>query len=487
MNRPDRHPEKAWKRRAIVLGQMARHGVITVEERDAALAESMEDAASAWEHARAEAREATRWRPNRFLAPYFVRHAQGVIERNEWSHGQELREEGLEVVLTVDMRLQTSAEDVLREALDAFDERKRKALVRTGDEDAFVPVSGALVCLDNRPSYEGFVRALVGDRDFLTQQYCKATQATRQPGSTVKAYIWAAALDNGFTPSDTELDTPFVRIGWEPKNYGGRFTNGPVTLRNGLERSVNMVAIRVLEDLGVPLVQSYMQRLGLTTDMDSGLALALGTCQVRVIDQCAAYAAFANGGLYTPPTFVREIRNRDRFTRYNAAPKQERVLPENVAYVLTNVLRGVCEHGTAAKGTRTLERPRAGKTGTTNDYRDAWFCGYTPDYTCVVWVGYADNRPLGRGGAFAGGSLTAPIWTAFMRKAHEGRPVKDFLVPTGVDFYDVDKASGLPGGTFREAFVKGTRPPVDEWRDGENGPTGRIGRSEEELIALLVQ
>ena len=473
-NQPFRSPENAVGRRNIVLRQMLDNDFITKAEFDEAVAATLEESV-VFPDQRDAAALAGRavWRPNRFRAPYFAEAVRMLVLNPPPPHvvpigADQLFEEGLEVHTTLDMRLQQAAEEALLTALDQFDENKRAQLARQGREDEFEPVTGALVCLDNRPGYEGFVRALVGGRDFDVMKFNNATQARRQPGSSVKPFVWAAALDNGYTLSHIIYDEPFRMLDgggniWAPSNFDGTFA-GPITLRNSLEKSVNIVSIKLVQRLGMPLVRSYMQTAGIRSPIDDvvGLTLALGTPTVTVLEQAAAYATFANAGVYNSPVMLTEIRDRDGFTVYDYRNYVERrqALPADVAYAVTYVLEGAARWGTGARS-NALERPRAGKTGTTNENRDVWFCAYTPDFTTVVWVGYRDNRSLGRGVNYTGGRIATPIWTEFMKKAQEGLPARDFQIPPGADvaFYQVDKETGLLGGNFREVFIRNTQPP----------------------------
>lgn len=470
-NRPDRHPDNARLRRDVVLRQMLDNRFITRAEYEAALAESVEDAVISPEQRLSLMAEGRGfWGPNEFLAPYFVEEVRRQIMAPAFPGRvtkQELLEGGLEVYTTLDLAIQKAAEDALLEGLEKFDAPRLESLRKAGKEDEFTPVSGALVCIDNRPGCEGYIRALVGGRDFAKNQFNTATQARRQPGSSVKPFVWAAALDNGLTPAHIERDEPFVRISpwgkvWAPQNFDGEFM-GPITLRKALELSRNIVSIRLTERLGVPLVRSYMQRAGIRKSEIPdvvGLTIALGTPEVTVLEHCTAYSTFAKNGTYSEPIFVKEIRSPDGSLRYKSEVQlSPGAIPENVAYVITYLLQGAAEWGTGSRSAK-LGRPRAGKTGTTNDSRDAWFCGYTPDFTAVVWIGYRDNRSLGRGINYTGGRLACPIWTEFMIKAEENLPVRDFSVPKGVVFHSIDKASGLAGGSFREAFIEGTSPPT---------------------------
>ncbi len=472
---PIHNPKNALTRRDIVLKQMLDNEFITQEEHDNALKEDLDaSVVTPEERLELEARGEGVWAPAKFKAPYFVEEVRRKIYAQY--DKEEVLEQGMEIYTTVDMRMQRAAEKALLNHLDHFDENKLTWLTKKGKESEFVPVSGALVCIDNRPGYEGFVRAMVGGRDFDTIKFNSATQAKRQIGSNIKPFVWAAAIANGLTPSTVILDEPFERTDamgrvWRPKNYSGKF-EGPMPIRYALERSVNIVSIRLVEQLGVPYVRSYLQSCGIQTDIQ-GLTIALGTPQVTVLKLCSAYSTFANGGMLYSPVMITEIKDRDGLTRYDytqSIPPATEAMREDVAYVVNHMLQGVAtpvqggEYYPTAWRASKLERPRGGKTGTTNDSRDAWFSGFTKDFTCVVWVGYADNRPLGKGRdhdgrTFTGGHQAGPPWLEFMQVAEEGLPVRDFEVPDNIDFFNIHRKQGNLGGSYREAYIKGTRPP----------------------------
>lgn len=493
-NNPFRNLENAEIRRNIVLGQMSKNEFITRDEYESALMESVGASVLKPEDRNARRRQkAGGWAPNQFKAPYFVRDVRQFILRPSPPYvvhatKEDLFEDGLEIRTTLDMNLQRYAEEVLFKHLDEFDSMKREQLRREDKEDQFVPVSGALVCIDNRPQYSGYIRAMVGGRNFEDKKFSMATQAKRQPGSSVKPFIWAAAIDSGMSPSHMELDAEFMRLDgagnpWRPKNFSEEF-HGPTTLRYALEKSINIVSIKLVERLGLPLVRSYLRSCGFREPIDDvvGLTIALGSSVTTVIDQANSFSTLARGGVRVDPIMITEIRDRDGFTRFDSRDyvRRSRAIPEDVAYVVTYLMQGVTSapdfqrnHYPSGWRTRDFKRPRAGKTGTTNDTRDAWFCGFSPQFTCVVWVGYEDNRPLGRyrrhydeaGKALdslsnTGGGLASPIWTEFMIRAHQGLPVEDFRVPPGVEFYNVDHLTGLAGGDFPEAFIRGTMPPT---------------------------
>jgi len=484
--------DNALARRNTVLRQMLDNGFITPEEYDAARAEDL--AASVVTPEEREARRAAGegvWSPNQYEAPYFVEEVRlFMLDRFP---EEEVFENGLEVHTTVDMRLQRAAEEVLLGALDQFDAEKLEYLTERGREKEFMPVSGALVCIDNREPYQGWVRALVGGRDFVKDKYNKATQAKRQPGSSVKPFVWALAVNSGMTPSTVVIDEPFEQLDgagnvWRPKNFTGDF-RGPMPIRVALENSVNIVSIKLAQQLGPARVVSLYQRCGITTPIDDvvGLTIALGTPNVHVIDQCVAYSVFANGGVRHDYALVPEVRDRDGLLRYSrdrddaggrGAP--EVVMDPRVAFVMTHMLEGVARFGSGARS-RDLDRPRAGKTGTTNNSCDVWFCGFTPDYTCVVWLGYDDNRPLGTGRDYTGGRLACPIWTQFMIRAHEGLPKRDFAEPEGIAWYNIDRTTGVLGGNYPEAYLADGAPPPTEWYGD------RYVADEDNLDAILLE
>lgn len=466
-NRPDRQPENARARREIVLGQMLANGFITEEQFAIANDESLIASLQTDEELAASlGDDESDWRPNEFLAPYFCEATRVYLRKENLVNKADLLESGLEVHTTIDLALQEKAQTIVETHLQQFDEDKLNYLQRAGREEEFVPVSGALVLIDNRPGSQGFVRAMFGGRDFETEKFNTATQAKRQPGSSIKPFVWTTALKQGMTPSTVELDTPItIQVGtgqyWSPRNFGGGY-GGATTLRRALERSVNIVAVKLVRRFGISAVRDTLHQMGIRTPIPDnlGLTIALGSLVVNPLEHAAAYSTFANGGVYYPPVLVSERRNRDGITEFKARPKGNRVLDENIAYLMTNVMEGVAVRGTGARS-RPLERPRAGKTGTTNDARDVWFCGFTPQFTCVVWIGYRDYRSLGAGRGFTGGRLACPIWTEVMMEAHRDLPVLEFDVPPAIAFHG-------SGSGFREAYLKGqgasSLAPDDDFR-----------------------
>ena len=346
-------------------------------------------------------------------------------------------------------------------------------------------VGGALVAMD---PYTGRVLAMVGGFSFSDSQFNRASQALRQPGSSFKPFVYAAALDNGYTPSSVVLDAPFEidqggGLGvWRPKNYGNEFY-GPSTLRLGIERSRNVMTVRLAEDMGMPLVAEYSRRFGIYDNLSPVLAMSLGAGETTVLRMVSAYSVLANGGRSIDPTLIDRIQDRYGKTIYKhdnrvcegcvadsfagqeepvLIDKREQVLDPMTAYQITSMMEGVVQRGTALV-VREVGKPIAGKTGTTNDERDAWFVGYAPDLVVGVFVGYDNPRPMGRGST--GGQLAAPIFTEFMKAALNEKPAVEFRVPDGIKLIPIDRKSGLKtaGGfgesVILEAFKPGTAPP----------------------------
>jgi len=327
-------------------------------------------------------------------------------------------------------------------------------------------VEGALVCLDPGT---GEVLASVGGYDYGRSQFNRAVQAERQPGSAIKPLIYAAAIEKGYTPATVIYDAPVVYDSadpdekWKPKNFSDQFY-GPTTLRDALVFSRNIVTVKILEDIGIPYATGYLETFGLRGPITPGLSLALGATGVDLLELAAAYSVFPAGGLRRDPVLLLRVEDRDgQPLEVFAPPTGKPVLRPETAYVLTHMMESVIEEGTG-RAARGLGRPCAGKTGTTNENRDAWFIGFTPDLVAAVWTGYDDSRNLAK--AETGGKAAAPIWLEFMREAVQGRPAGDFPVPAGIEFAKVDAEKGKLAdtsskNTFTAAFRAGTVPPQE--------------------------
>jgi penicillin-binding protein 1A len=324
-------------------------------------------------------------------------------------------------------------------------------------------VEGALLCVDVKT---GAVRAMVGGYDFERSKFNRATQAMRQVGSAFKPVVYSAALETlGWTPTSILVDAPLSfpnpwnKTTWSPQNYDGAYM-GPITLRRAVEQSRNVPAVKTLQAVGVEKGIDYARRLGLSGELPPYLPIALGAGEATLQEMVSAYATFANQGLRMRPFLVERITDRDGNVVEEAAPRATDALRADTAFLMTSLLRGVVERGTAAKA-RKLGRPIAGKTGTTNDYTDAWFIGFEPSLAAGVWVGFDEKKDsLGRGETGAEAAL--PIWMTFWPAATANRPVEEYPIPGNVVFVPVDDLgrAGAPGapGVHMEAFVSGTEP-----------------------------
>ncbi|MBK6849888.1 MAG: PBP1A family penicillin-binding protein [Proteobacteria bacterium] len=311
---------------------------------------------------------------------------------------------------------------------------------------------GAVVALDPR---SGDVLALVGGYDQQPGGFNRALAALRQPGSAFKPFVYAAAIDSGrYTPASLQEDAPAVYGSWAPRNFDDTYL-GPVRLRQALAHSLNSVTVRLLDELGVAPVRELARRLGISSPLGNDLSLALGSYGVRPLEIATAYAAFANGGRRVESRVISRLG-----ASAIAQSETQQVLRPEVAYVVQSMMQSVVTEGTAT-GALALGRPVAGKTGTTNDHKDAWFIGFTPQLLVAVWVGFDNPRPLGRGET--GGHAALPIWLRVMREALRGQPRLPFPQPPGVVQQRIDPRTGLlaaPGAVeaIDEVFVQGTEP-----------------------------
>ncbi|MEE9146453.1 MAG: PBP1A family penicillin-binding protein, partial [Candidatus Tectomicrobia bacterium] len=325
-------------------------------------------------------------------------------------------------------------------------------------------VQGALLALEVGT---GHVLAMVGGYEFDSSQFNRATQALRQPGSAFKPIIYTAALEAKKTPGSIIYDKAIVKEEvseqgtWKPQNNSLK-RYGPTTLRTALTYSRNMVTIALLEQIGVPAALSVARRLGISSPLAPYLSLALGSSGVTLRELTAAYSTFANSGMYVPPVFITKIVDAKQQVIEENFPQARRAVSRDVAYVMTNLLQGVIQRGTGHKCCGALGRPAAGKTGTTNDFRDAWFLGYTPEILTGVWIGIDDRSTLGH--RESGGRVAGPIWFEFMHEAVRGQPITDFAIPPGVRFFRIEAKSGqgatasTQADTLFEAFTVGTKP-----------------------------
>ncbi len=353
-------------------------------------------------------------------------------------------------------------------------------------------VSGAIIAMD---PYTGRVFAMVGGFSFDQSEFNRATQALRQPGSSFKPFVYATALDNGYTPSSIILDAPIeidqgAGLGvWRPENFEGK-SSGPHTLRYGVEHSINQMTVRLARDVGMPLIAEYAKRFGIYDDLPPYLSMSLGAGETTLLRMTTAYSMLANGGKRIKPTLIDRIQDRWGHTIYrhdericegcDAAKwenqpeprlidKREQVLDPLTAYQITSIMEGVIQRGTG-QAIKEVGKHLAGKTGTTNDAKDLWFIGYSPDLTVGVFMGYDQPRSLGDSAQAA--HYTAPIFRDFMKMALKDKPDIPFRVPPGIKLISVDARSGMRSsgsGSILEAFKPGTAPP-DSYAASELSP-----------------
>ena len=363
-------------------------------------------------------------------------------------------------------------------------------------------VSGGLVVMD---PWTGRVLAMSGGFSFDQSQFNRATQAWRQPGSSFKPLVYSAALDNGYTPSTVVMDAPIeIQMGngqiWRPENYSVGQYAGPSTLRYGIEKSRNTMTVRLAEDIGMPLIGEYAKRFGVYDDLPNYLSYSLGAGETTVMRMVTAYSMFANGGRRIKPTLIDRIQDRyghtifkhdQRECRGCTAPegwkgqpeptlidRREQVMDPMTAYQITSIMEGVIQRGTATV-LKEVGKPIAGKTGTTNDEKDLWFVGFSPDIAIGLYIGY--DKPRHMVGKAAGGTIAAPIARDFLKVALADKPAVPFRVPAGIKLIRVDARSGMrasPGqgaGTILEAFKPGTAPPDNYSVIGVADADGRGG------------
>lgn len=356
-------------------------------------------------------------------------------------------------------------------------------------------ISGAIVVMD---PYTGRVQAMVGGFSFDQSEFNRATQALRQPGSSFKPFVYSTALDNGYTPSSIILDGPIEidqggGLGvWRPENYDGKST-GPHTLRYGIQFSKNLMTVRLAKDVGMPLIAEYARRFGIYDDMLPVLAMSLGAGETTVMRLTTAYAMLVNGGRRIKPTLIDRIQDRWGATIYKhdervcegceaekwngqreprLVDNRDQVLDPLTAYQMVSILEGVVQRGTATV-VKEVGKPLAGKTGTTNDAKDVWFVGFSPDLAVGVFMGY--DKPQSLGNSATAGQYAAPVFRDFMKMALKDKPATPFRVPPGIKLISVDPRSGMRAsgaGAFLEAFKPGTAPPDSYSVMGVSGDGG---------------
>ncbi|HEX7415571.1 MAG TPA: PBP1A family penicillin-binding protein [Smithellaceae bacterium] len=434
---PFLHYEKAKQRQSYVLTRMVEDGYISQAEMDKAAAAPLQLRST---------------RPKEKIAAYFVENVRRYVQEK---YGADiLYKEGLSIYTTLNMSAQKEARDAVEKGLTELEERQKyeRGLVQ-----------GALFCMDVKT---GAIRAMIGGRDFDKSEFNRATQSRRQPGSAFKPLIYTAAFDKGLNPSTRFVDSPVVIEDptaedglWKPKNFDEKFL-GPITMRTALVQSRNIVTIKILQEIGADYAASYATNMGISSPLVRTLSLALGVSGVTLQELVQAYGVLANGGKKVTPYFIKKIVDRTGNIFEETKPQTEQVIDPRIAFMTSYVMQDVVESGTGRR-VRSIGRPVAGKTGTTNDTRDAWFIGFTPSLITGVWVGFDQEVSLGK--QEVGGRAAAPIWLYFMEKVLQNTPVEAFPTPEGIVFVKVDPKTGQPTGgsekgTIYECFLSNAQP-----------------------------
>jgi len=429
----------AIKRRNIVLKQMRDTGIISE---------------TVFTEAREEQFCLGKQNNNPVKAPYFVDYIKKFLEKTLGS--SRLYKGGLTVYTTLDFKLQKAAEYAVANGLLALENRMKKQEIKTPAPEC------ALVSLDVQ---SGGILAMIGGKNFYKTPFNRATSARRQPGSAFKPIVYAYAIEHGFTQSRTILDAPIAfkianrRNDWRPENFSGDY-KGEMTLRTALTLSENIPAVRLIEMLGPSSVARFGHSLGIESKLYPNLSLALGTSEIKLINLTAAYAVFPNKGELIKPYGVMEVFEPSGRLVWRVKPQKKVAMSRAGAAIMTDMLKGVIQEGTGAKA-RVINRPVAGKTGTTNEFKDALFVGFSPSIATGVWVGQDVFTTLGKWETGARAAL--PIWIEFMTKALDGKSFQYFDMPDDLVKIRMDSLTGLLAsedspGAVTALFKKGTEP-----------------------------
>lgn len=433
---PIKHPERSLESRNRVLERMNEAGLISSEDRDRWIAEPL--------NLNPDVQQG-------FIAPYFVEEIRQTLE-SELGSDSVLRG-GLTVRSTLNSHHQECANRAIQLGLDAYRERH---------PDLADSIQAALVSM--RPT-TGEITAMVGGSSFQKTQFNRAVQARRQSGSSIKPFLYLTALMQGYTPSTVILDSPYVykdpvtRKAWRPGNYDRRF-RGAVTLRRSLEESLNIPTAKLVEKTGLDAFLDTAKRAGIESELPAFPSVVLGSGEVTLLELTNAYATIAAGGMRVRPRMILSVENQDGRQIYQQPVRVEEVLPPGPCYQLVSILRGAVARGTAWRA-KALKRPVAAKTGTTDDYTNAWFVGFVPDLVVGVWIGFDVNRNMGHDET--GSKAAGPIFTEFLQGALEGEPISDFAVPDGIELRQICYESGYLATpqcpvVLDEAFLKGQPP-----------------------------
>jgi len=493
---PTVSPERAIARRNLVLQAMVENGAITKAQAEQArrVTLALHDAL----------------RQDEPYGQYFKEEVrQALVERFGW---ERVYRGGLKVYTTIDLDLQKAAELQVARSLEELEARRARAEAqrlrrvkgRPATPPAQPPLQAALVAMDPKT---GQVRAMVGGRDFGQSHFDRATQARRQPGSAFKPFVFAAALEAGYTPASTidRLDEPVMTLQgeWTPEDEHS--DADAMTLRTALRTSSNRAAVRLLEDVGIAKTVSYAKALGVGS-VPNVPSLALGSGEVTLMAMTAAYASFANEGMLPHPTMIRRVEDLEGQVLYQGAEAPKRVVSETTAFLLTSMLADVVNQGTAYKARQVgFTLPAGGKTGTTNDYVDAWFVGFTPKLATGVWVGFDQPQTILSDGY--AGDVAVPLWARFMRDATKGDKPEWFTPPKNIVGVNVCRLSGkLPNKgcdaveiltdsgevqtrsmVYTDYFVRGKQPtdvcPLHEGHGFFDRVAGMFGKDHEQPVS----
>ena len=437
---PVRHPNRALRRRNTVLRLLRDQVYISQAE---------------YEQYRIMTLESVMDEPKRGSAPYFTEYVRRILEKKDDALGINIYRDGLKIFTTLDSRLQLIAERSVMESIESAQKKLNKRifndkeefeqlglltiypedsvrLMMNGGQELYkdlrakLLVQTAFVAID---PHTGSVLAMIGGRPDYHDQYNRAVQARRQPGSVFKPFVYTTALENGYPVTEQLLNQPVVLnvqntdgswVKWKPQNYGGS-TGGLTTLREGIRKSLNLISVRIVQQDFAPAeqVKRTAQRMGITTDIRAVDAIALGTSEVIPLEMVSAYAAYANGGVYSQPLVITKIEDRYGNIVREYYPERHEVLSEETAYLMTNLMQTVMDRGTggSARWKYNFSRQAAGKTGTTQGWSDAWFVGFTPQIAAGVWFG-VDDYQVSLGEGQDGSRAALPAWAKFMRDGH---------------------------------------------------------------------
>jgi penicillin-binding protein 1A len=520
---PVTHPDRAFGRRNLVIAQMKKYGYITEEQADLARSEPIQ-LRSPDEYSRAG------------IAPHFVEYIRQQLTAKAEKYGFDIYRDGINVYTTMDSRMQRHANRAVGEHLTQYQtlfdkswnwSREQEALgfvidqsIRTSPafrkagtaqerDSVFAALKGDRVWIDSMLQVAqrvevGFVAldprtgnilAMVGGASFKDFKYGlnHVTQIRRQAGSAFKPFVYTVAIDNGYPPSFELLNQPVTILlpdgkRWTPSNFDGTF-GGKVTIREGIQRSINLVAVRAIEEIApANQVVEYAKRMGIASPLPPYASLALGAGEVSPLEMCAAFGVFANHGVYVEPLSILRIEDKDGNIIEDNVPLQREVLSEETSFLMTSLLEGVVNGGTGSHVRDFYQLPAAGKTGTTNDFADAWFVGFTPHMSASVWIGFDNKSVHFKTWDGQGGRAAAPIWGRFMKYVYEdpdiALPLEYFQRPAGVMQESICSetrklATQYCPAPYLEYFTQKTLPgrcdkhSTSKWKEGEE-PGGTI-------------